>query len=197
MLGATGVVFGDIGTSPLYAFRESFVGHHRLPLDEFHVLGVLSMLVWALILVVTIKYVFITMRADNRGEGGSFALLALIERVAKRASLLPYIAAAALVATALFYGDAVITPAISILSAVEGMKLLDPGFADYVIPLTLAIIVALFAIQRFGTGLVGVVFGPVMVLWFATIAVLGAIHEVDGHERRLLGLSPATETRHE
>jgi KUP system potassium uptake protein len=178
MLGATGVVFGDIGTSPLYAFRESFVGHHRLPLDEFHVLGVLSMLVWALILVVTVKYVFITMRADNRGEGGSFALLALIERVAKRASLLPYIAAAALVATALFYGDAVITPAISILSAVEGMKLLDPGFADYVIPLTLAIIVALFAIQRFGTGLVGVVFGPVMVLWFATIAVLGAIHVV-------------------
>jgi KUP system potassium uptake protein len=117
ILGAMGVVFGDIGTSPLYAFRESFIGHHRLPIDSFHVLGVLSMLVWTLILVVTVKYVFVTMRADNHGEGGSFALLALIERVAAKSPLLPAIGAAALTATALFYGDAVITPAISILSA--------------------------------------------------------------------------------
>jgi KUP system potassium uptake protein len=175
MLGATGVVFGDIGTSPLYAFRESFIGHHRLPLDQVHVLGVLSMLVWALVLVVTVKYVFVTMRADNRGEGGSFALLALVERVAKRSSELPYIAAAALIATALFYGDAVITPAISILSAVEGMTLLNNSFADYVVPLTLAIVVALFAIQKFGTGLVGGLFGPVMAFWFLTIGVLGVI----------------------
>ena len=129
-LGATGIVFGDIGTSPLYAFRESFIGHHRLPLDPFHVLGVLSMLVWALILVVTVKYVFVTMRADNRGEGGSFALFALVRRVAARSPALPYIGWAALVATALFYGDAVITPAISILSAVEGMTLLHAGFGD-------------------------------------------------------------------
>jgi KUP system potassium uptake protein len=169
------VVFGDIGTSPLYAFRESFIGHHRLPLDQAHVLGVLSMLMWALLLVVTVKYVFVTMRADNRGEGGSFALLALVERVAKRSSELPYIAAAALIATALFYGDAVITPAISILSAVEGMTLLNKGFADYVVPLTLAIVVALFAIQKFGTGLVGGLFGPVMAFWFLTIGVLGVI----------------------
>jgi K+ transporter len=175
MLGATGVVFGDIGTSPLYAFRESFIGHHRLPLDQFHVLGVLSMLIWALILVVTVKYVFVTMRADNRGEGGSFALLALIERVARTSPALPWVAGAALLATALFYGDAVITPAISILSAVEGMSLLDPAFGEWVIPLTLVIIVALFAIQRYGTGTVGTFFGPVMTLWFATIAVPGGI----------------------
>ncbi len=174
MLGATGVVFGDIGTSPLYAFRESFIGHHRLPLDRFHVLGVLSMLVWALILVVTIKYVFVTMRADNRGEGGSFALLALIERVARRSPALPWIAGAALIATGLFYGDAVITPAISILSAVEGLELLGRGMAGYIIPLTLAIVAALFAVQRLGTGTVGVVFGPVMAVWFLTIGLLGA-----------------------
>ncbi len=174
MLGATGVVFGDIGTSPLYAFRESFIGHHRLPLDRFHVLGVLSMLVWALILVVTVKYVFVTMRADNRGEGGSFALLALIERVARRSPALPWIAGAALVATALFYGDAIITPAISILSAVEGLELLGGGLTEYVIPITLAIICGLFAIQRLGTNVVGTLFGPVMVLWFVTIGVLGA-----------------------
>ena len=178
MLGATGVVFGDIGTSPLYAFRESFIGHHRLPLDQFHVLGVLSMLVWALILVVTVKYVFVTMRADNRGEGGSFALLALVERVAKHSWELPYIAGAALIATALFYGDAVITPAISILSAVEGLTLLNSSFSDYVIPLSIVIIAGLFAIQRFGTGLVGGLFGPVMAIWFLTIGILGAVHVV-------------------
>ena len=175
MLGATGVVFGDIGTSPLYAFRESFVGHHPLAIEPANVLGVLSMLIWALILVVTVKYVFVTMRADNRGEGGSFALLALIERVNGRSRALPAIALAALIATALFYGDAVITPAISILSAVEGLKLLDPALEAYVIPATLVIIAGLFAIQRFGTGVVGTLFGPVMLVWFATIAVMGIV----------------------
>ena len=177
-LGATGIVFGDIGTSPLYAFRESFIGHHRLPLDIFHVLGVLSMLVWALILVVTVKYVFVTMRADNRGEGGSFALFALIRRVSPKSPALPWIGAAALAATALFYGDAVITPAISILSAVEGMTLLHPRFGEWVLPLTLALVVLLFAVQRFGTDRIGIMFGPVMLLWFGTIAVLGAIQVV-------------------
>ena len=190
MMGATGVVFGDIGTSPLYAFRESFIGHHRLPLDEFHVLGVLSMLVWALILVVTVKYVFVTMRADNRGEGGSFALLALIERVTPHSAQLRYIAAAALLATALFYGDAIITPAISILSAVEGLTLINEGLASYVIPITLVIIVGLFAIQRFGTGLVGGVFGPVMVLWFVTIGALGAV-QIAANPAVLAAFNPA------
>lgn len=174
MLGATGVVFGDIGTSPLYAFRESFIGHHKLAIDSFHVLGVLSMLIWALILVVTVKYVVVTMRADNNGEGGSFALLALIERVAPGTRLLPVIAIAALTATALFYGDAVITPAISILSAVEGLSLLDPGFAAFVVPLTIGLVVLLFAVQRHGTGAMGSLFGPIMLVWFVVIGALGA-----------------------
>jgi KUP system potassium uptake protein len=173
-LAATGVVFGDIGTSPLYAFRESFIGKHRLPLDEPHILGVLSMLVWALILVVTVKYVGVTMRADNRGEGGSFALLALIRRMAPASRALPAIAAAALLATALFYGDAMITPAISILSAVEGLTDINAGFAAYIMPVTLAIVVGLFAVQRRGTGALGSAFGPIMTLWFVTIAILGA-----------------------
>jgi KUP system potassium uptake protein len=172
-LGATGVVFGDIGTSPLYAFRESFIGHHPLPLDRFHVLGVLSMLIWALLLIVTVKYVFITMRADNRGEGGSFALLALIQRVARSSPALPLVGIAALIATALFYGDAVITPAISILSAVEGLELLGSDLDRWIIPLTLALVVGLFLVQRHGTHLIGRFFGPIMVLWFAAIALLG------------------------
>ena len=173
-LAATGVVFGDIGTSPLYAFRESFIGRHRLPLDVPHVLGVLSMLVWALILVVTVKYVSVTMRADNRGEGGSFALLALIRRVAPRTRFMSAIAAAALLATALFYGDAMITPAISILSAVEGLTDISVHFANFVIPLTLFIVCLLFLVQRHGTGALGGAFGPVMAVWFVTIAALGA-----------------------
>ena len=175
-LGALGVVFGDIGTSPLYAFRESFIGAHPLPMDPLHVMGVLSLIFWALILVVTVKYVLITMRADNRGEGGSFALLALIRRVAPSARLLPAISMAALLATSLFYGDAVITPAISILSAVEGLTLVHADFAVAVVPITLVIALALFAIQHFGTGLVGRYFGPVMVVWFVVIGLLGVMN---------------------
>lgn len=189
VLGAIGVVFGDIGTSPLYAFRESFIGHHRLPIDEFHVLGVLSMLVWALVLVVTVKYVFVTMRADNRGEGGSFALLALIQRSAAKSPLLPAIGAAALTATALFYGDAVITPAISILSAVEGLSLLDDTFTVFVLPLTLGLVAALFAVQRRGTGTIGGLFGPIMAVWFIAIGLLGAF-EVAGNLHALAALDP-------
>jgi KUP system potassium uptake protein len=177
-LGALGVVFGDIGTSPLYAFRESFIGPHPLAIEPLYVMGVLSLIFWALILVVTVKYVLITMRADNGGEGGSFALLALIRRVAPNARLLPAISLAALAATALFYGDAVITPAISILSAVEGLTLVDPHFSVAVIPLTLVIVLALFAIQHYGTAVVGRYFGPVMLLWFATIGLLGAVNIV-------------------
>src|SRR5215469_6620867 len=175
-LGALGVVFGDIGTSPLYAFRESFIGSHPLPIDRVHVMGVLSLIFWALILVVTVKYVLITMRADNRGEGGSFALLALIRRVTPRSHLLPAISTAALLATALLYGDAVITPAISILSAVEGLTLVNEGFAAAVVPITLVIVVVLFAIQHFGTAAVGRYFGPLMLGWFAAIAVLGIVN---------------------
>jgi KUP system potassium uptake protein len=181
-IGALGIVFGDIGTSPLYAFRESFIGVHRLPIDRLHVMGVLSLIVWALILVVTVKYVLITMHADNDGEGGSFALLALIRRMAPKASVLPAITVAALMATALFYGDAVITPAISILSAVEGVKLADPKFAVAVLPVTVAITLALFAIQYRGTGVVGRYFGPVMAVWFICIGVLGVLNVLNRPE---------------
>jgi KUP system potassium uptake protein len=149
-----------------------------MPLDQFHVLGVLSMLVWALILVVTVKYVFVTKRADNRGEDGSFALLAFVQRVTPGSRALPYIGAAALAATALFYGDAVITPAISILSAVEGMTLLHPSFGDWVLPLTLVLVAIRFAVQRFGTDRIGGLFGPVMLVWFLTIGVLGALQVI-------------------
>jgi KUP system potassium uptake protein len=189
-LGAMGVVFGDIGTSPLYAFRESFIGHHRLALTPFHVLGVLSMLIWTLLIVVTLKYVFVTMRADNRGEGGSFALLALIQRVTPRAKALPWIGAAALTATALFYGDAIITPAISILSAVEGLELLHPSFAHYILPITLVLVVLLFAVQRYGTAWIGGLFGPVMLAWFVTIALMGG-WQVIQHPYVLAAASPS------
>ena len=188
-LGALGVVFGDIGTSPLYAFRDSFIGVHKLPIDTLHVHGVLSLIVWALILVVTVKYVLITMHADNRGEGGSFALLALIRRVSPSTRLLPAISTAALLATALFYGDAVITPAISILSAVEGLTLADPRFGVAVVPITLVITLALFAIQHRGTAMMGRCFGPVMLAWFVAIGGLGAVN-VAGRPSVLLAASP-------
>ena len=192
-LGALGVVFGDIGTSPLYAFRESFTGHHKLPVDELHVLGVLSMLVWALILVVTLKYVFVTMRADNRGEGGSLALLALIERVAPKSAFVPYLAAAALLATAMFYGDAIITPAISILSAVEGLALIEGSLTAYIIPITLAIVVVLFSVQQYGTHAVARWFGPVMLFWFTVIGVLGLI-QIIAHPIVLKAFNPTYAT---
>ena len=189
-LGALGIVFGDIGTSPLYAFRESFIGPHRLPIDPLHVMGVLSLIVWALILVVTVKYVLITMRADNDGEGGSFALLALIRsRAPDKPRILPFISVAALVATALFYGDAVITPAISVLSAVEGLTLADPRFAVAVLPVTVLITLGLFAIQYRGTGAVGRFFGPVMLAWFIAIGVLGVVNILT-HPEVLASVNP-------
>lgn len=189
MIGAAGVVFGDIATSPLYAFRESFIGVHKLPLDRFHVLGVLSLLVWTLLIVVTLKYVFVTMRADNRGEGGSFALLALIERRLPNARVLPWVAGAALLATALFYGDAMITPAISILSAVEGLVLVDSRMDRAILPVALVIVALLFIVQRRGTAALAAWFGPVMVLWLLTIATLGIVNV--RHAPEVLGaLSP-------
>ena len=188
-LSALGVVFGDIGTSPLYAFENSFVGDHKLPIDFFHVMGVLSLIFWSLILVVTVKYVFITMRADNQGEGGSFALLGYIRRQAPQAKILGAISLAALLATALFYGDAIITPAISVLSAVEGLSLINPAFTTAEVPITIGILIALFAVQSRGTGLIGRYFGPVMLLWFATIGVLGLVH-VAGNPGVLLALNP-------
>ena len=175
-LGAIGIVFGDIGTSPIYAFRETFAGHHPLAPDRFHIYGVLSLIFWSMMLVVTVKYVTVIMRADNKGEGGSLALLALINRSgnAKR-RWSSGIVLLGVFATALFYGDSMITPATSVLSAVEGLALVEPDFAHWVIPIAVAILVGLFAIQSRGTGKVGLLFGPIMVIYFVVIAVLGVI----------------------
>jgi KUP system potassium uptake protein len=176
-LGSVGVVYGDIGTSPLYAFREAAVAAAGSgPMTREIVLGVLSLILWALVVVVTIKYVLILLRADNNGEGGTLSLTALASRVlGRRAPVLMF----GIVGAAMFYGDSVITPAISVLSAVEGLKLADPAFEHYVLPLTIVILLALFAVQRRGTARVASLFGPVMVTWFVAIALAGLLHVSD------------------
>src|SRR3954465_12385716 len=172
--GAIGVVFGDIGTSPLYTMKETFAGPHPLDLDEMHVMGVLSLIFWAVMCIVSIKYVIIIMRADNRGEGGSLALLALLRRgAAGQPGIVSLVSVLGIFAAALFYGDSMITPAISVLSAVEGLQVAAPQLHNVVIPLTIAILGVLFMIQRHGTARIGVLFGPVMTMWFTTLAVLG------------------------
>jgi KUP system potassium uptake protein len=175
-LGAIGVVFGDIGTSPIYALKESFVGHHPLAVDALHIYGVLSLIFWTMMLIVTVKYVLIVMRADNKGEGGSLALLAMITRKTHGHRWTAGIVLLGVLATALFYGDAIITPAISVLSAVEGLTVVQEGLQPLVIPIAVAILLALFFIQRWGTARVGVIFGPVMLVYFAVLAGLGALN---------------------
>ena len=178
-LGAVGVVFGDIGTSPLYAFRETFAGHHTLELTHANVIGVLSLIFWSMMLVVTVKYVAIIMRADNKGEGGSLALLALISRSGStRARWTRGLVLLGVFATALFYGDSMITPAISVLTAVEGLTTVNHGFAPFVLPIAVGILIGLFAIQSRGVGKVGLMFGPIMVIYFLTLAVLGIVNLV-------------------
>ena len=173
VVGAIGVVYGDIGTSPLYTMREAF-GLGGLPLGEATVLGVLSLIFWALLVVVTLKYVAVIMRADNQGEGGVLALATLALRGLRAGGRRQRLAIVlAMVGAALFYGDGIITPAISVLSAVEGLKVATPAFEPYVVPIAIAILVGLFLVQRRGTGGVGMLFGPVMCLWFATLAMLG------------------------
>ncbi len=172
-LGALGVVFGDIGTSPLYAFKEAFDGHHRLAVSEPHVLGVLSMIFWAVTLIVTLKYLLFVLRFDNKGEGGVLALLAYAGRLARGRRLRWFTATVAIFAASLFFGDAVITPAISVLSAVEGLAVVAPALGHWVVPLTLIVILVLFTIQRHGTGGVGRFFGPVTIVWFLTLGALG------------------------
>ena len=173
-LGAIGVVFGDIGTSPIYAFRETFANpHHPLPLDNAHILGVISLIFWSMMIVVSIKYVAIIMRADNKGEGGSLALLALVSGQTKTRRWSRGIVLLGVFATALFYGDSMITPAVTVLSAVEGLAVAAPAFGGFVLPIAITILIVLFKIQRSGTERVGLFFGPVMLLYFGTIAVLG------------------------
>ncbi len=174
-VGAIGIVFGDIGTSPLYAFRETFAGHHQLTLDPAHIMGVLSLMFWSMMIVVTVKYVLIIMRADNKGEGGSLALLALVSGKTTSKRWTTGIILLGVFATALFYGDSMITPAVSVLSAVEGLAVAAPAFGGLVIPISIGILVFLFSIQKSGTARVGLFFGPIMLVYFATIAVLGVI----------------------
>ncbi len=177
-LGSIGVVFGDIGTSPLYAFREAVhnASHGGPPSREI-VLGVLSMILWSLFVVVTAKYVIVLLRADNNGEGGTLSLMALAQRALGRRSF-PLLALG-VIGAAMFIGDSMITPAISVLSAVEGLKLVAPALQHYVVPLTIAILVALFMIQSRGTASIATAFGPVMIVWFTTVAILGLIHISD------------------
>ncbi|MFC3175078.1 potassium transporter Kup [Novosphingobium bradum] len=176
MLGAIGIVFGDIGTSPLYALKESFLGPHPMGVDRLHVLGVLSLIFWSLMLIVTLKYVIVAMRADNRGEGGSFALLALIAPHARGRRLSVILATLGVLAASLFYGDAMLTPAISVLSAVEGLTIVDPGLSTLILPIAGVILAGLFLLQSHGTARVGALFGPIVLVYFATLAALGIAH---------------------
>ena len=173
-LAALGVVYGDIGTSPLYTIKEVFSGVHPIPLNPANVMGILSLILWSLIIIVSIKYVVFIMRADNRGEGGVMAMIALAlhsargDRKKEKVIML-----AGLVGAGMFYGDGMITPAISVLSALEGLEVATPLLKPYVLPATLVGLFLLFFFQKRGTGSVGAMFGPIMILWFSTLAVLG------------------------
>ena len=177
--GAIGVVFGDIGTSPLYAFRQTFAGPHSIAADRLHIYGVLSLVFWSMMLVVTFQYVMTIMKADNKGEGGSLALLALISRQSSGKRWSWPIVLLGVFATSLFYGDSMITPAMSVLSATEGLSYVNEGFQPYIVPIALVILIGLFAIQSRGTARVGALFGPVMLVYFVTLGVLGTIHIAD------------------
>jgi len=175
-LAALGVVYGDIGTSPLYVMKEVFAGIHPIPLSPANIFGILSLIVWSLIVIVSIKYVVFIMRADNRGEGGIMALIALALHDAKgNANRQRFIMLAGLVGAGMFYGDGMVTPAISVLSALEGLDVATPAFRPFIIPATLAVLFVLFYYQRRGTASVGALFGPVMLLWFGTLGTLGLL----------------------
>ncbi len=177
-LGSVGVVYGDIGTSPLYAFREAAIAaSENHPVSRSIVLGVLSLILWSLIIVVTAKYVLVLLRADNNGEGGTLSLTALASRALGRRTA--YVFIIGIIGASMFLGDSVITPAISVLSAVEGLKLASPAFSEYVAPLTVVILIALFASQSRGTAKVAALFGPIMVVWFVSIAIAGILHISD------------------
>src|SRR6185503_16153322 len=188
-LGSIGVVYGDIGTSPLYALREAVVaavGADGTPTREA-VLGVLSLILWALIVTVTLKYVVILLRADNKGEGGTLALMALAQHAIGKAS--GPLVLLGIISGALFYGDAVITPALSVLSAIEGLRIVTPTFEPYIVPLTVVILIALFAAQSYGTARVAALFGPITLVWFIAIAAAGIWH-VAGNPIVLTAFSP-------
>ena len=190
LMAVLGVVYGDIGTSPLYAFKASLQLFDPSKVTEVEVMGVLSLIFWSLIVIVTLKYVFLVMRADNRGEGGILALMALAQRVSIGRSVKSAIALIGIAGACLFFGDGVITPAISVLSAVEGLEVSAPELKFYVLPISITVIVALFAVQYTGTGRVGRVFGPVMVAWFFIIGLIG-LGEIIPHPFIVLAVSPS------
>lgn len=176
-LGAVGVVYGDIGTSPLYTVKEVFAPHTGVPLDAAHLIGAVSVIFWALMLVVTLKYVTLILRADNHGEGGGLALTALAAQAVKsRPALRSALLLLGVFGATLFYGDSLITPAISVLGAMEGLELVTPALKDYVVPISVVILVALFLMQRHGTAFVGRFFGPIIVLWFVVLGITGVLH---------------------
>jgi KUP system potassium uptake protein len=189
MLGAIGVIYGDIGTSPLYTMKESFVGPHPMDVDPLHVFGVLSLIFWSLMLIVTIKYVVVAMRADNNGEGGSLALLALISRRMAGRKWTPALVMMGVLATALFFGDAMITPSLSVLSAVEGLTVVEAGLQPLVVPISVGILIALFLFQSRGTAGVGAIFGPVVLIYMATLATMG-VSNIALHPQVLQALNP-------
>ena len=176
VIAALGVVFGDIGTSPLYTLKECFSGHHALPATPANVLGILSLIFWSILIVISLKYVAFIMKADNKGEGGIMALMTL---VVQKAHIGPRVRTGllllGLVGASLFYGDGIITPAISVLSAVEGLEVLKPGLGNFIVPIALTVLVTLFSTQKYGTERVGGLFGPVMVVWFGSLACFGVI----------------------
>ena len=191
-IAALGVVYGDIGTSPLYAVRECFNGPHAIALNEINLFGVVSLIFWSLTIVITVKYVGFILRADNRGEGGIFALLGLIS--GSNAKLSPRMRAAvflgAIFGAALLYGDGIITPSISVLSAIEGLEVATETAKPFIVPLTCAVLVVLFLLQKRGTAGIGKVFGPIMILWFLTIGCAGML-EILQSPASLRGLIPA------
>ncbi|MBY0409171.1 MAG: KUP/HAK/KT family potassium transporter, partial [Burkholderiaceae bacterium] len=188
-LGAIGVVYGDIGTSVLYAVKEVF-GSGHVPFTSANVFGILSILFWTLTVIVSIKYVVLVLRADNHGEGGLIAMLALASQAVKdKPRLRQWLLGIGIFGTSLFYGDGVITPAISVLSAVEGLEVVSPHFTRYVLPITLVVLFGLFLVQKRGTSGIGKFFGPITLVWFITIAVMGVSHIV-GHPEILWAMSP-------
>ncbi|MGL6208239.1 MAG: potassium transporter Kup, partial [Paracoccaceae bacterium] len=187
-VGCVGVVYGDIGTSPLYAMREALHSAKAGGLTANEIIGIVSLLIWTLVLIVTLKYIVLILRADNQGEGGTLSLVALTQQVIGRRTFA--ILALGVLGCALFFGDAIITPAISVLSAVEGLKLVTPGFEPYILPVTLTIIFGIFWVQHTGTGSVSAFFGPITLVWFVAMAVLGLLH-IGDDATILRALNPA------
>jgi len=195
-LAALGVVYGDIGTSPLYTIKEIFAGaHHPVPITPDNVLGILSVIFWSLMIVVALKYVLFVMRADNKGEGGIMALMALVQRGASSRPYAGFLMLLGLFGAALFYGDSVITPAISVLSAVEGLEIATPAFKPYILPISLSVLLGLFLVQKHGTSSIGKFFGPIVVLWFLSLGILGIV-SIAAAPQVLDALNPAHALRY-